>query len=144
MSRNKAMLQDLWNRLLSSLGVDRSVGRRGERVAAGYLRKQRYRILARNLRVGRGEIDILAQAPDQKTIVIVEVKSGCGDGPRPEVHVNLAKERKLAAMASLLSRNPAFRQRPVRFDVIGVQWPDESATGKPALRHHIGAFESYL
>ena len=138
------MLQDLWNRLLSSLGVDQSVGRRGERIAAGHMRKLRYRILARNLRVGRGEIDILAQAPDGKTIVIVEVKSGCGDGPRPEVHVNLAKERKLAAMASVLSRNPAFRDRPVRFDVIGVQWPDESATGQPALRHHVGAFESYL
>jgi putative endonuclease len=144
MRRKNAMLEGLWNRLLSSLGVDRSVGRRGERIAAGYLRKHRYRILARNLRVGRGEIDILAQAPDAKTIVIVEVKSGCGDGPRPEVHVNLAKERKLAAMASLLSRNPALRQRPVRFDVIGVQWPDESVSGRPSVRHHVGAFESYL
>ncbi|MBI4601734.1 MAG: YraN family protein, partial [Planctomycetes bacterium] len=48
------------------------LGRRGERAAARHLRRQGLRILARNVREGRGEIDLVAL--DGATLVFVEVK----------------------------------------------------------------------
>lgn len=121
----------------------RSVGARGERAAARHLRSRGYTIHARNLRTTLGEIDILATDPDGKTLVLVEVKSARGDeangSPRPEEHVNPQKQRKLASLALALSRRRRFADRPMRFDVIGVNLPE----GKPpTIRHHVGAFES--
>lgn len=51
------------------------VGRRGEEVAAAYLLTQGYRINARNIRVGRDEIDLLAYDPQDGVLVFVEVKA---------------------------------------------------------------------
>lgn len=118
------------------------LGQRGERLAARHLRRQGYRILGRNLRNRFGEIDVLAEAPDRRTIVVVEVKSGAAlseDSPRPEVHVNAAKQRKLVALACQIARQGKLTERPIRFDVVAVQWmPD----GQVEIRHHPGAFEA--
>ena len=51
------------------------VGAQGERVAAAYLRSRGYRILGMNVRIGRDEIDILAQDPVDNSIVFAEVKT---------------------------------------------------------------------
>jgi len=125
---------------------DRSTGAQGERAAAKYLKQHKYRILARNLRSRMGEIDILAQAPDRHTIVVVEVKTRkiedvFMDSILPEEHVNRDKQRKLAALASQLVNRYHLDDRPIRFDVIGV---DLVATGKPVIRHHEAAFESFF
>lgn len=118
----------------------RGTGPAGERAAAKHLRKQGYRILARNLRSRIGEIDLLAEAPDRRTIVIVEVKARRGDGgPRPEVHVNRAKQYKLSALAADLVKRHRLEDRPVRFDVIGVDLHDGAS---PDVRHHEAAFAS--
>jgi putative endonuclease len=69
-------------------------GRRGERVVARYLRRCGLRILARNVRCGGGEIDLVAL--DGDTLVFVEVKSRTG-GSRCEglEKVNAQKRRSL-------------------------------------------------
>jgi len=137
-------------RLISflGLGLGLSDGARGERQAARFLRHLGYRIIKANLTTRIGEVDILAEAPDHKTIVIVEVKTrviregddGVGN-PLPEVRVNAAKQRKLTNLASYLVRRFDLRDRPIRFDVIGV---DLKRKDKPVIRHHIGAFESHI
>lgn len=117
-------------------------GRRGERVAARHLKKQGYRVLAMNVSNRQGEVDILAEAPDGRTMVIVEVKASEqteADSPRPEVHVNRAKQRQLAALATQLARRHRFTDRPIRFDVIGVDLCDGK---QPVVRHHEAAFEA--
>lgn len=48
-------------------------GYRGERIAARYLRRQAYKIVERNWRHGRCEIDIIAR--DRDCLVFVEVRS---------------------------------------------------------------------
>ncbi|MCC6580214.1 MAG: YraN family protein, partial [Phycisphaeraceae bacterium] len=58
-----------------------ATGQRGEQLAAQYLRRQGYRILARNLRFRFGEIDLLAMAPDGLTVVVVEVKASRSENP---------------------------------------------------------------
>jgi putative endonuclease len=115
----------------------RNLGRRGEQLAARHLRREGYRILARNLRSRLGEIDLVARAPDRRTLVIVEVKAGRPGPLPPEVHVNAAKQRKLTALAADLIRRHRLTDAPVRFDVIAVVVAE---TGDPAIRHHRNAF----
>ncbi len=119
----------------------RSTGDRGEDRAADHLREQGYTILARNVRSRLGEIDIVAQAPDGRTIVIVEVKASASASQRftPEMHVTKAKRRKLITLATQFVRRHNLIDRPLRFDVIAV----EIAANAPAVvRHHVHAFDS--
>ena len=121
--------------------VDRSLGARGERAAARYLRRAGYKILARNLRNRFGEIDLVVQPRRERTVVIVEVKAGTRDNPPPEAHVNRAKQAKLTALAGQLVRRYGLEDRPVRFDVVGVVWP-EGASKPTRVTHHPGAFQA--
>jgi putative endonuclease len=124
----------------------------GEWWAAKHLHRQGYRILATNLRSRVGEVDILAESPDRRTLVVVEVKSSLRNSkPRrqrhathltpPELRVNPRKQRKLAALVGKLVHKYQLGHRPVRFDVIGVEFRRDSPS---VLRHHVGAFESHL
>lgn len=128
------------------------VGVRGERLAARHLRRAGYRVLARNLRNRFGEVDILAEAPDGRTVVIVEVKS---QTPRatddttatttrptaPEARVGQRKRRKLVGLACQVARQYRLTDRPIRFDVMGVDIP---ARGRAVVRHYVAAFESHV
>lgn len=139
-------LASLWKPLVQWRRQRRTPGRRGERAAAQFLRRHGYRILGGNLRLSLGEIDILAEAPDRRTIVLVEVKTRevamlpADDALRPEVHVNSAKQRKLTHLALQLVKDRRLHDRLIRFDVIGVDLPRDG--GDPVIRHHEGAFEA--
>lgn len=52
---------------------NKTVGKEGEDAAVAFLKNLGYRILQRNYRVGRDEIDIIAKY--KNTLVIVEVKT---------------------------------------------------------------------
>lgn len=56
---------------------DRRTGRKGENLAARYLKKQGYKILCRNWRNPFGEVDIIAARGD--VVAFVEVKTRLGD-----------------------------------------------------------------
>lgn len=128
-------------RLLAHLKPNPTPGSRGESIAAKHLKAHGYRIIARNLRSRLGEIDLLAEAPDGKTIVLVEVKTREGtQGPPPEWRVGQTKQRKLAALAASVARQHKLTNRPWRFDIIGVDLLEPPA--KPIVRHHEGAFQS--
>lgn len=71
-------LRKIWNRLRPGAPL----GRLGERVAARHLKGHGLKILARNVRVGHGEIDLIAR--EGSTLVFVEVKSRSW-GARDEV-----------------------------------------------------------
>jgi len=117
------------------------LGERGEAAAVRHLKRRGYRIIARNYQTGIGEIDILADDKSSGMLVIVEVKAARSENPPPEVHVNHAKQRKLSQLAGRLARQRRFARRAIRFDVIGVVWPDD-ADAPTRLTHHPGAFES--
>ena len=117
------------------------LGPRGERVAVRFLKRSGYRILGRNLRSRLGEIDVLAESPDRRVVVVVEVKAGGGGKVAPEVRVNRTKQRKLATLAAQIARRHHLQSRAFRFDVIGVDLPEGQ---KPEIRHHVGAFESHF
>ncbi|MDZ7617644.1 MAG: YraN family protein [Patescibacteria group bacterium] len=117
---------------------EKPLGRRGEELAARYLRRRGYQILARGQAWKGGELDIVALLG--KTIVFVEVRTRQSDVPmRPEESVDLNKQRRLTRLAvGYLKRHRLF-DYPARFDVIAIVWPDG---GRPEVRHIENAFSA--
>lgn len=76
------MATSFWLRVAAYLGLNADVGQAGERVAARYLRRRGLRQVARNVRLGHGEIDLIAW--EGQTLVFVEVKSRSA-GSRAEI-----------------------------------------------------------
>lgn len=96
-----------------------SLGRKGERAAADYLRGLGCVILDTNWRHGRLELDIVCR--DGDTLVFVEVKTRkAGTLTAPSDGMTAAKQRALSKAASIyLSENDAWDE-PCRFDLAAV------------------------
>jgi Holliday junction resolvase-like predicted endonuclease len=106
-------------------------------VAAGWT------LLARNLRVGRSELDIVAADPGPPaSLVVVEVRA------RSRRDYGLAEEtldyRKRAALrrgigellsSGVLPDGSPLPHLPVRFDLVAV---DRGPDGRESVRHHRG------
>jgi putative endonuclease len=124
--------------------VSAAVGRFGERRAAEYLTDAGWEVLDRNWRAGgpggelpaAGELDLVAL--DGERLVFVEVKTRSGDRfGSPATAVTAEKVRRLRRLAvRWLAAHPDRRDRPVRFDVIGV----ERGPGGVRVEHRRGAF----
>lgn len=95
------------------------LGHWGELVAARYLTRRGYRILARNVRVpGLGEVDILAQEGD--TLVLVEVRTRRGGPPfAAEDSVGPRKQARLAQLAVAIAEERNWAG-PLRVDLVAI------------------------
>lgn len=94
------------------------LGKEGEEIATAHLIKEGYKILARNYRSGRAEIDIVASIEDW--IVIVEVKTRETDKyGNPEESIGTGKINMLAQGAEdfMLDRD---LHNNVRYDIISI------------------------
>jgi putative endonuclease len=113
------------------------IGRKGEKLARRFLKKQGYKILARNYTCPVGEIDLIAL--DGRTIAFVEVKTRCGAAHGdPEDTVTVAKRRKLHHVAQYWLSQRRADAYACRFDVVSVTLLDDA---KPRIRHTVDAFE---
>ncbi len=113
-------------------------GEWGERVAVRYLRSKRYRILGRRIRIGRGEIDIIARDGDH--LVFVEVKTRSSDGDRrPADAVDAAKRRMLARTGIRYISRMRNAVTSFRFDIIEVK--GERGDRTPVINHIMKAFD---
>ena len=101
------------------------IGERGEELAAEFLNKSGYTVIARNCRISHDEIDIIAE--DEKYIVFAEVKTR-SDTPsnrrygRPACAVDYRKKEKLLRAAAQYIRREKPEKSP-RIDVIEVYLP---------------------
>ena len=116
----------------------RLLGRWGESLAAEFLRKRGYSILAAGWRCRFGEIDLIAA--DERYLCFVEVKLR-----RSAAHgtagafVDRRKQEKLRTAAQLyLTGHPTGLQP--RFDVVEVYAPRGMETDKPEIRLLENAF----
>ena len=121
------------------MGRNNIVGAWGESLAAEYLKRKRYKVVACGYRCRFGEIDLIVT--DRKYIIFVEVKLRKSDKfAKAYEFVDFHKQNRLRATASLyLSENPTELQP--RFDVIEVYAPQGTATIDPVIHHMEGAFE---
>ena len=98
--------------------VQRSLGAQGEDAAARHLRRQGFRILARNLRTRTGEVDLLVRK--RGLLVAVEVKTRSSH----EAPEHTVRSRQLSRLRrTLLALAPLQRRRPrlLRVDVVAVR-----------------------
>ena len=108
---------------------------RGEDAAARFLQRAGYRILERNVRLGRNEIDIIAQDGDTTVFVEVRTRATLDDVP-PEDTIGPVKQAHLrqAARHYLLQHG---REHYYRFDVVAILLPDGE---EPTITHFPDAF----
>jgi putative endonuclease len=93
-------------------------GRQGEDAAARFLSSLGYRIVARNVRLPGGEIDLVAV--DAGTLVFVEVKRRQGRSFGSALSaVDAAKRRRLRGLAADYAQIVAPRAR-IRFDIVSI------------------------
>jgi putative endonuclease len=112
-------------------------GTRSERAAARFLKRLGYRILAQNHACLQGELDLVAL--DGTCIVFVEVRSTGGeDLQRPAASVDDAKQRRLTNLALHFLQQHRLLDRPARFDVLALSWPE--GKGEPEIVHYPNAF----
>lgn len=115
------------------------LARIGEDHAARHLASRGYRILARNYRAGRGEVDIVAQRRDLLAFVEVKARSSDEYGA-PREGVVAWKQRRIAHAAAVYLGSAARRDWKTRYDVIEVYL---SADGRVRRVEHIeGAFDA--
>ena len=121
------------------MGRNNVVGAWGEAVAAQYLRKKHYALVAQNYRSRFGEIDLIVQ--NRKYLVFVEVKlRKTAKFAMALEYVDRNKQEKIRTTASVyLSMNPT-RLQP-RFDVIEIYAPKGIDTVQPEVYHLEDAFQ---
>jgi putative endonuclease len=122
-----------------SLKTRADLGRDAERAAEEHLVARGYRVLERNLHVGRSEIDLLVQHGDVVAIVEVRMR-GAGAFAGPLASVDAKKRAFLIRAAERLWRE-RWKNDPtppkIRFDVVGVRVGDD---GIHHVEHIAGAF----
>ena len=111
----------------------------GEAIAAEYLRKKHYRIVASGFHSRFGEIDLIVK--NRKYLVFVEVKlRKSASFALAREFVDTRKQDRLRTTASIyLSENQTDLQP--RFDVIEIYAPDGTMTVSPEIYHMEDAFQ---
>lgn len=94
------------------------LGKKGEQLAVNYLQEKEHKILARNYRYLKAEVDIIAQKAD--TLIAVEVKTRSSNAfENPQDAVNSKKIQLLvSAMDNYITTNDLDIE--IRFDIISV------------------------
>ena len=107
------------------------LGARGEEIAAAHLTRAGLRVVARNFRTRRGEVDIVAQ--DSETLVFVEVRTRrTASFGSPEESVTARKRQRVVLVAQQYLQERGLESRPWRVDVVAVLL----RRGAPEVRHY--------
>ena len=122
------------------MGTNNLAGAWGEAVAASYLQKKRYKLLASGYRCRFGEIDLIATT--DKYLCFIEVKLRKDDSFAPGwAAVDRRKQQRLRTTAEYyLASHPAGNLQP-RFDVAELYAPQGMATREPEFHYWENAFE---
>ena len=121
------------------MGRNNIIGAWGESLAAEYLRKKKYALVATNYKTRYGEIDLIVR--NRKFLVFVEVKLRKSDSFASAADfVDSRKQNRLRLTAQIyLSEKPTLLQP--RFDVVEIYAPQGIETLKPTINHMEDAFQ---
>jgi putative endonuclease len=115
----------------------RAFGRAGEAEAARFLEALGYRVLARNVRAGGVELDLVVCRGGLVAFVEVKARRGSGHGPPEEAVDARKRERLVRGAAAWLAEQPR-RYARTRFDVVAC----EREGGAWRVRHWPGGFDA--
>ena len=121
------------------MGRNNIVGAWGEQLAAKYLIKKKYKVLASGVRSRYGEIDLIVS--NRNFLVFVEVKlRKNAQFAKAREYVDFYKQNRIRTTAELyLSQYPT--QLQPRFDVIEIYAPQGLETQNPEINHLEDAFQ---
>lgn len=116
-----------------------AIGEIGEKIAATYVRKKGYKLLAKNLKLGKLEIDLVAEGKKGR-IHILEVKTILGDPEthKPEDNYNYQKSKNIRAAAQkFLGRYPdKVGEAGIQIDLIAINLLSEVEPENYKLRYY--------
>jgi putative endonuclease len=112
------------------------LGAAGERRAALHYRLRGFSIVGRNVRLGRGEIDLIARRGELLVFAEVKTRRGVGKGA-PHEAVDREKQLQIGKLAERWCLEQKITGRTIRFDVISLVWRG----WRFELEHFAGAFE---
>jgi len=116
----------------------KELGNSGENISCLFLESKGYKIIEKNYRANRKEIDIIAQKDG--CIIFAEVKTRrSATFGIPSESVNIKKQQHIISTAKLfLLENVIYSELQPRFDVIEIY--HDSKTNKNYIRHIESAF----
>ncbi|MCI8341732.1 MAG: YraN family protein [Firmicutes bacterium] len=106
----------------------------GERLAAKFLEKNGFEILATNYRIRGSEVDIIAREGEYTVFVEVKLRKNRNYGEPCEA-VDIKKQRKIISAANRYIQENNIYDSGIRFDVI------EIVCDSNVMRHVRNAFE---
>ena len=102
------------------MAVHNDLGKTGEEEAVQLLLEKGYTILHRNWYSGKKELDIVATDKENKTLIVIEVKTRKNiDFGQPEEAISTKKIRRIVASTDAYIRKFNI-DLPIRFDIITV------------------------
>ena len=121
------------------MNPNKLLGAWGEALAAEFLRKKGYAIVAAGYQCRFGEIDIIAR--NWRYLVFVEVKLRKNSNfAQARAHVDRHKQDRIRMTASMYLSEHSTRLQP-RFDVIEIYAPEGMETSRPEIYHMEDAFQ---
>jgi len=116
------------------------LGALGEDLALAFLKKKRFKILAKNYRCRYGEIDIIARdRGNALSFIEVKTRASGSHGP-PQEAVNRKKQAQICRVALEFIQRYKLENHPARFDVVAVSLLPAGHT----IEHIENAFEVTL
>jgi putative endonuclease len=107
--------------------VTDQLGPVSEELAAAFLRDRGWQILARNYRVNRKEVDIIARRANTVAFIEVKARGGRGYGHGLEA-ITWRKRREIAHVAHAWIARSGAGHLEYRFDAIAITWRGSSHT----------------
>lgn len=103
------------------------IGKIGEDAATRFLKKNKFKVIDRNIHISHNEIDIIAISKKQRLILFVEVKARTVDkdlyspfGTPASAVTREKQQRTVAAARGYMHSNPKYFDYQPRFDVVEV------------------------
>jgi len=116
----------------------RTVGLAAEQAAAEFLAKHGLAVVARNVRLPEGEIDLVCRERDRWVFVEVKCRRAAW-GDAPGAAVSWSKRRRIVRLAQHWLKFRGEPDAPSRFDVVAVTIDD---AGRTHVRHIPAAFDA--
>lgn len=116
----------------------KDIGKRGEDIAADYLKRNDFTIILRNYRKNCGELDIIAE--NDGDLVFIEVKTRTTEthGSAEEA-VTPAKQRQIVKLATIYMSEKGLFDQNIRFDVVCIILHDKKAVKLNHIKHAFSA-----
>ncbi len=112
-----------------------SKGSAGESLAEKLLTEKGFKLVERNYRYGRGEIDLIFY--DRDILVFIEVRSVSSDMyGEPEDTISIRKRKQIKKIAGAYLWEKEINDVECRFDVVAIKWENN----KPLIKYIPNAF----